>query len=162
MKPMAKLAMVLVTVLGCVGCDQATKMGAQNVLQGQAPVTLLNGFFNFVYAENTGAMLNLGSKLPEHLRFTLLVLFVGLFLIAAVAFVFVKPLNKATVFAISLIVGGGIGNLIDRLFHNGSVIDFMLIKLGGLQTGIFNVADIAIMLGTIILFFTFTKHETNS
>jgi signal peptidase II len=58
------------------------------------------------------------------------------------------------VIAISLIVGGGISNLIDRLIRDGSVIDFMVIRMGPLESGIFNVADIAIMLGTCMLVFS--------
>jgi signal peptidase II len=160
MKHITKLAIVLITVLGCVGCDQTTKVGAQSFLQGRSPIVFLGGFFNFTYAENTGAMLNFGSCLSQNLRFALLVIFVGIVLLATTAFVLLKPLNKITVFAISLILGGGVGNLIDRLIHNGSVVDFMLIKVGGVQTGIFNVADVAITTGTIILCILFVQSES--
>lgn len=48
-------------------------------------------------------------------------------------------------------LGGGISNLTDRIFNDGRVIDFMNIGLGGLRTGIFNVADICVMAGTSLL-----------
>lgn len=151
MKEFSRLAVLVLTVLGCVGCDQSAKIGAQGFLRGHAPMSFFDGLFNFVYAENTGAMLSIGGRLPEGLRFAFFVLFVGLVLVAAIAFVLVKPLNKSTVVAVSLVVGGGISNVIDRLVHGGSVVDFMLIKIGSLQTGIFNVADMAITLGTCVL-----------
>ena len=53
----------------------------------------------------------------------------------------------------SLIIGGGVGNLLDRLFHDGHVIDFLRIGVGGLRTGLFNLADAAIVLGLIGLLF---------
>jgi len=54
---------------------------------------------------------------------------------------------------LSLIVAGGLGNLMDRLLHHGAVIDFMNIDLGGLRTGVFNIADVAIVVGAGMLIF---------
>jgi signal peptidase II len=53
--------------------------------------------------------------------------------------------------ALALFLGGGIGNLIDRLTNDGRVIDFMHIGFGFLRTGIFNVADMALMTGVVLL-----------
>jgi signal peptidase II len=129
-------------------------MLAQSHLRGHASVSLFDSIFYFVYAENAGAMLGIGGGLPESTRFILFVLFVGILLVAAIVFVLLKTLHNVTVFAISLVVGGGISNLIDRLIHNGLVIDFMLIKMGSLESGIFNVADLVIILGTCLLCFS--------
>jgi signal peptidase II len=154
MKLLSRLSTLLITALTCVGLDQSTKMLAHNHLQGHSSLSLFYRTFNFVYAENTGTMLGIGSGLPESLRFLFFVIVVGIALIVATAFVLLKPLNNLTVVAISLVVGGGISNLIDRLMRSGYVIDFMLIKIGPIESGIFNVADIAITLGTCILLFT--------
>jgi len=104
-------------------------------------------------------MLGIGSSFPENIRFLIFVLFVGILLVAAITYALVKPLHNITVLAISLVVGGGISNLIDRLIHNGSVIDFLLIKIGSLESGIFNVADIAITLGICMLLLSFIKSK---
>lgn len=56
-----------------------------------------------------------------------------------------------------LILAGGFGNLYDRAINDGRVVDFMLLQLGPLQTGIFNVADIAIMAGLFGFFFISSK-----
>lgn len=55
--------------------------------------------------------------------------------------------------ALSLFIGGGTSNLLDRLLHGGYVVDFINIGIGPVRTGIFNVADVAISLGMILLVF---------
>lgn len=152
MKLISRMAVLSVITLSCVGCDQSTKVLAQNILRGQSSVSYFDGLLSFVYAENVGAMLSLGSTLPESLRFILFVLLVGVVLAAAILYILFKPLNASTVMGVSLAVGGGLSNLIDRLYRDGSVIDFMVIKIGSLESGIFNVADVAITLGVCILY----------
>ncbi len=107
--------------------------------------------FSLVYAENPGIMLGIGSTLPEDLRFTLFVLFVGMLLVAAIVFALSKPRATMTMVALSLVVGGGVSNVIDRFINHGSVIDFLVVRVGSLESGIFNVADIAITLGVSVL-----------
>jgi signal peptidase II len=68
-------------------------------------------------------------------------------------------LPHATTVALSLIAGGGLSNLIDRIAYGGYVIDFLNIGLGGLRTGIFNIADVAIMVGAISLIVRSLRHE---
>ena len=61
----------------------------------------------------------------------------------------------------ALIVGGGFSNLIDRLFHNGAVVDFLNIGIGKVRTGIFNLADVAIMAGIgLLLIEAWRREET--
>lgn len=60
---------------------------------------------------------------------------------------FVKEIPPLSVISWSLVLSGGIGNLLDRLLHDGRVIDFMNVGIGSLRTGIFNVADVCIMIG---------------
>lgn len=59
-------------------------------------------------------------------------------------------LSSFAVASSALIIGGGLSNLIDRIINQGAVIDFMNIGVGSLRTGIFNVADVAIMVGMFI------------
>lgn len=148
---LSRLLVLSIITLGSIGLDQCTKMGAKTHLQGHASISFLHDIIHFVYAENPGTMLGIGSGLPENMRFVFFVLFIGIVLLVASAFVLFKPLQQATVLATSLIVGGGVSNLIDRLIHDGSVIDFMLIRIGSLESGIFNTADIAITLGACTL-----------
>ena len=154
-----RFAVLSINIFTCVSCDQGTKMVAKSYLLGHSSISFFDRTFNLVYAENAGTLLGIGSKLPESMRFIIFVLFVGIVLVAGIAFVLLKPLHNGTVVAISMVVGGGISNLIDRLIHNGSVIDFMLIKIGSLESGIFNVADLAITLGMCILFLSFVTQK---
>ena len=69
---------------------------------------------------------------------------------------FTSGLDKLFIVGLTFIIGGGIGNMIDRVLY-GSVTDFMLIDLGLVKTGIFNAADVSVMIGTgMILLHTLT------
>lgn len=52
---------------------------------------------------------------------------------------------------LSLICGGGVSNLLDRVMFGGTVVDFVMLKLGGYRTGVFNLADVAISLGAVLV-----------
>jgi signal peptidase II len=86
-------------------------------------------------------------------RFWLLIVLVSAALVAALRFVWVSPEmnHPASVLGVSLMVGGGLSNLLDRLMYDGAVVDFMHMGVGRLRTGVFNVADVAIMAGPAVL-----------
>jgi len=147
-----RLILVLVALTGCVGCDQGTKILAERALAGAAPVSLLGGMVRLTYTENAGAFLSLGAGLPESLRFSVFVVLVA-FGLAALLFVTLADgrLTTTQVAALSLLTGGGLSNLADRVANHGAVVDFMNLGIGRLRTGIFNVADVAIMGGAVLL-----------
>jgi signal peptidase II len=136
-----------------VGCDQATKVLARDSLKNLRTFSYFKHTIVFQYAENTGAFLSLGSALPENLRFWIFTIAVGLFLMFTLGLLFRKNnMDKGTTLALTLLTGGGIGNLIDRLLR-GSVTDFIHIGWGPIRTGVFNVADVAIVAGILIYVF---------
>lgn len=139
----------------CVILDQATKFIAQTELKGHVAQSYLGNIFRLEYAENPGAFLSLGAHLPAGLRFWLLTALTGVFLLGVIIYLFTHPkLDRATHHGLVLVTGGGVSNLLDRIFReNGNVVDFLNVGIGSLRTGIFNIADMAIMLGVIILFF---------
>ncbi len=157
MKLLLRLSVLLLCMLACVGFDQITKIKAQNLLRGHSSISYFDGLLHFVYAENAGTLLGIGSGLQEDMRYILFVLLIGAVLMAVFIFVLVKPMHPANVLALSLIVSGGGSNLIDRVVRDGAVIDFILIKVGRLETGIFNIADIAITLGVCALCLSLIK-----
>jgi signal peptidase II len=57
------------------------------------------------------------------------------------------------VLGFALVLGGGLSNLLDRILKDGRVIDFMMLKFGGMQTAIFNFADVMIIMGISVLLF---------
>jgi len=108
--------------------------------------------FRLQYAENTGAFLSFGASLPEPWRHVVLTLLVSIFLTALLAYLlFKRGLPQEYIFCLALVCGGGIGNLTDRVLHDGRVVDFLNVGIGSLRTGIFNVADMAITTGAILL-----------
>ncbi len=158
----ARSAIILFILALNIGCDQVSKVIVRKDLPDNQEIKYLGGFFSLVKMENTGAFLSLGDSLGGPVHFILLVLLPILAISAALIYIFYKTdLNKYTVFAIILIIGGGAGNLYDRVKY-GSVTDFMHIGLnsGFLQTGVFNVADMSIMAGMfIILIRSFLNRE---
>lgn len=150
-----KLYVILLIMLTCVGCDQITKSIAKDTLRMSPPRTYLSETFRLQYAENTGAFLSLGSGLPKVVRTWLFTFLSGGLLIGLLLYMLMsRDLNRQHIFALSMILGGGFSNLIDRMLHDGRVVDFMNMGIGNVRTGIFNFADVLIMsgMGLIILF----------
>ena len=129
-----------------IALDQITKYTAKPLLQGQGSYSYLADTWRFVYSENTGAFLGLGAELSAGLRTLIFTVMVSLFLVALTVYTLRAALPRWHQIGAALLLGGGIGNLIDRVLL-GYVIDFMNAGIGGLRTGIFNVADMAILLG---------------
>lgn len=156
-----RVLILLLLLLPLVGCDQFSKVQAVNYLMGSQPISYLNGFLVLTYHENPGAFLSLGASLPHETRTIIFSAFVTLFLLAVFAYLCLKPLPNASFIVGPLILAGGIGNVYDRLTNTGRVIDFVLLQLGPLHTGVFNLADVFIMLGVFLAAFFSTKWGKN-
>ncbi len=144
---MHRLFLVCSLLFLTVGCDQVTKVVARDALKNLRTFSFFSNTVVFQYAENPGAFLSLGAELPDAARFWIFTIAVSLFLGFSLFLLFQKNnMDKWTILALSLLTGGGIGNLIDRMFH-GKVTDFVHIGYGSMRTGIFNVADVAIVAG---------------
>lgn len=152
-----KVLMVCVVLFTTLGCDQATKRIAIETLKPPQDYPaverrVIGEFFVLKYAENTGAFLSLGSTLPDGPRFWLLTVFTGAILAGLSVILWRNAhLEVYEVAAMALLLSGGTGNLIDRVFRDGTVVDFMILSLGTLRTGVFNVADVAVMAGIFLL-----------
>jgi signal peptidase II len=144
--------LVLQIILACIVVDQATKWLAKKYLAPDGFISFAGDTFRFQYAENTGAFLSFGSSLPEPWRHILLTILVGFFLMGLLAYlIFSRTLPWHYTASLSLVCGGGLSNLIDRLAYDGRVVDFLNTGIGSVRTGIFNVADMAITAGVILL-----------
>lgn len=153
--------LLLFAVLGLsVGCDQATKQLANATLKGEPMRSYLGDTFRFTWATNDGAFLSLGANLPDSLRFALLTVAVGGLLLGIVVFTATSTkLHSGQVSGYAMIAGGGLSNWIDRARNDGSVVDFMNMGIGRLRTGVFNVADLAILVGIGFLLYSGWKHD---
>lgn len=158
---LAKRMIVIVFVsLACASCDQGTKLLASSYLPKNEMVSYFNDTVRIGYIENTGAFLGLGSSLPENIRFMIFTVLAGLFLVSLFIYVaYNSNLNLITVASCSLIFSGGASNLYDRIANEGAVIDFLNVGVGVVRTGVFNLADMAIMLGGILLFLAHSKYR---
>ena len=144
------IRLVLLIAIGAtIGGDRVTKHVAAATLSEGPSRSLLDDTFRLEYAENTGGFLSLGADWPRPVRTAVFVagnaLLLALFVVAMR-----QGWPTPTLFGLALLVGGGVSNLLDRIIH-GTVIDFMNVGFGPLRTGIFNVADMAIMLGAGIV-----------
>ena len=159
---MKRLTMIFLLLFVCVGCDQSTKYTAKHFLEGQQTLSYMGDIFRLSYTENIGAFLSLGAGMPENIRQTIFVVLVSIFLVGFLLFVIhSKKLNSFAVSSSVLMIGGGLGNLIDRIINKGAVIDFMNIGIGPIRTGIFNVADLAIMSGVLMFAAFYAKKPYN-
>jgi len=146
-----KLFILFIILVVVVAIDQWTKVLAIEYFKGKAALIYLGGLFQFVYAENPGAFLGMGGDLSRSLRFVIFGLFVAVGLLVMLWSIIKNHMPTKDVLAYSFILGGGIGNVIDRLTHdNGHVVDFMFMDFGFARTGVFNVADMAIVLGFVL------------
>lgn len=143
----------LALVLACTaGCDQTTKHLARTKLDRFDSVFLMGGWGELRLAENPGAFLSLGDSLSPALR--TLVFTVGTSLGLLALFIYLlrqPPITRWTFAGLALVLAGGGSNLIDRITRQGLVTDFITLHCGPLQTGVFNIADLAVMIGLTIL-----------
>jgi len=137
-------------ILTTIGCDRFTKHLASTRLADAPPRSFLGDTFRLEYAENTGAFLSLGSTLPDTVRTGLLTFGVALGLIVVAVVALKKRWVGWPLAGAALIWAGGVSNLVDRAIQ-GRVVDFMNVGLGSLRTGIFNVADVAILGGAVLI-----------
>lgn len=125
--------------------DQLTKAWAVNSLQGQPPVEVIGTLLQWSFATNSGAAFSFGSG--STWVFTIF----ATIIIAAVLYVTPKVTNRWWAVSLGLILGGGAGNLIDRIFREpgigqGHVIDFIRVP----NWPVFNIADMAVVTGAIL------------
>lgn len=157
---------ILLFCLSCtifIGCDRVTKTIAKDNLVYGEPISYFHDTFRLQYVENTGAALSMGDNLPDAVSFWLLSIFPLGVLVALFVYVIIRlnKMNKWMLMSFSLIIAGGLGNIIDRIMNDRHVSDFMNIGIYNVRSGIFNVADICITAGVIGLFIAYrTEKET--
>lgn len=152
MKPRHRVCLIVLTLAACVGCDQQTKSLAGEYLRGKDTVSYLADTVRLDYTENPGAFLSLGASLPAEWRTAAFTVGVGAGLAAILFYALMAAKSGfAQVLGLSLICGGGLGNLVDRVINGGTVRDFLNVGLGPARTGVFNFADVALMTGCVLL-----------
>ena len=151
MKVTHRLLLASVVLVCFVSCDQVTKIMARSHLRSEPSLSCLGDMVRLTYAENPGGFLSLGASLPSEVRTWLFVPFTAVLLLGVgVMLVRDGTISTTKTIGLSLIAAGGVGNLIDRVAF-GTVRDFLNVGIGPLRTGVFNVADLAITTGVVLL-----------
>ena len=144
-------------VLLLVLSDCATKRWASEQLIEHVPRPVLGDLVQFTLTHNTGAAT--GISLGEYSRVGFSVLTVGALVLLFQLYRRAHAHDLRTAVAVAAIVGGAIGNLLDRLRWSGGVVDFIDLGIGNSRFWVFNVADMAVTCGAIALAWVLWKQE---
>lgn len=143
----------LLIAVAVVLLDRLTKLAVAKDLTLHDSIQVIPGFFRITHVENTGAAFGLFADSPSEWKIAILVLFSVIALVIVSALLWRNShVMTMTGIGLSLILGGALGNLWDRLMH-GRVVDFLLFYIGQYQWPAFNAADSAIVIGAGLLVF---------
>ncbi len=158
---------IAVLIIANIAVDQITKVIVRtSMIKGhQGKIDVVKDYFQLIWVENEGAFLGLGSDMNPTLRLLFLLILPTIVLGYVIYYIIkTKELDKLSLIAFCCIIGGGIANVFDRIVF-GEVTDFFYINLGGIfKTGIFNMADLSVTSGMIMLLFSsfFGKKKTQA
>ena len=147
-----KILLLALLVITCTGCDLTTKWIAQNHLKHSAPINIVNNYLELRYTENTAIAFSMLSSIEPNIR-QWIIYSLSLIAITFLCVLIWKVRNDSMfwLFSLMLVLSGAIGNLSERLMR-GYVIDFIhLHYYDKWSWPIFNVADILITCGAILL-----------
>ena len=138
----------IIIIAACVGLDQLSKYFVQTKLQELGSVPIIENVFHLTYARNTGAAF---SILRDKQLLLILFTFLAIAMLIGLLFKNVKLSGHTLVnYSLAFIIGGAIGNLVDRMRLN-YVIDFFDFRI--INFAIFNVADMFVVCGAVLLGF---------
>jgi signal peptidase II len=152
----------LLIAIAIVALDRLTKWAIVKTIVLEDAVSIIPGFFRLTHLENTGAAFSLFAGSTSPFKTALLVTF-SLAALAVVAFLLWRSRNdyNITTLSLSLILGGAVGNLWDRL-ADGMVTDFLDFYVGIHHWPPFNIADSAIVVGALLLLSRMLRNETTT
>jgi signal peptidase II len=145
---------LIIFILGAIvviTLDQITKAAITEKLFMYGSHNVIDGFFNLVYVTNPGAAFGFLAGAPEIFRY---LFFIGITVLAILLIIYYilksKSQDVLIVISLTLIFGGAVGNLIDRI-RFGAVVDFLDFYIGTWHWPAFNVADSAISVGAVLM-----------
>lgn len=145
--------MILLLVTCNVGCDQVSKFIVRREVSYSDRISVFKDYVTIIKVENAGAFLSVGTALPVYIKFIFLTILPILVIFYALYWLITNTGSQNLVVVGScFLIGGGMGNLFDRL-RFGSVTDFFHIDFVLFQTGVFNMADVSIVFGISLILF---------
>jgi len=150
MKIFRRGVLLCLLVAGTAGCDRVTKHLALTTLAGMPEQSYLGDTIRLDYHENPGGFLSTGANWRPGVRTAVFQIANGLLLLGTLILALKFKWSRLAGAGFMMFLAGGVSNLVDRIAM-GRVIDFLNIGVGPVRTGIFNVADVAIMAGIGLL-----------
>ena len=151
------MSLIIILVLSCFFFDRISKILVITNMSVFDSFEVINNFFSITYARN------FGSAFSSFRGGRYIFIMVAILVIVAL-FIFLKnnlkKINILDKICVSLILGGSLGNLLDRIIY-GYVIDFLDFNILGYNYPIFNFADSFIVVGTIILLINSIRNDVN-
>lgn len=141
---------LLLIVFATIGCDRVTKHVASATIAGEPGQSFFADTVRLEYVENRGAFLSLGADWPSPVRAGVFIVGNAIALVALTVMAWRLRWSGTLLLGAALFVAGGVSNLLDRVVY-GAVVDFLNVGVGPMRTGIFNVADIALLVGAVIV-----------
>ncbi len=155
-------ALYLLIALVIVLLDRWTKHMVAQRISLYSHIQIIPGFFRLTHTENTGAAFSLFADSPAPWKTALLITFSGIALVVVSVLLWKNHhAHLATGIGLSLIMGGALGNLWDRLAR-GRVVDFLLFYFRRYQWPVFNLADSAIVVGAGLLVLEILFHKSGA
>lgn len=156
---------IILLVISSICCDQVSKSIVRKNVGYNTQINLLSDYVILTKVENTGAFLGLGDSIPRPWYIILMIILPILVIAYIIYYIFKKDsYSVLTVAGISLLIGGGLGNIVDRILY-GSVTDFLRFDFIIFHTGILNLADVSVTTGLFIILFdniiNRKKHQVN-
>jgi signal peptidase II len=160
---LSRTTFIAILIVFNIAIDQISKIWVRANVEPFSEASIIGDIFSLHNVENTGAFLGMGSDLNPTLKILLLLILPVIVLgLVVVHIIRDKSIDKLSLIGFCCIIGGGLANVYDR-FAYGSVTDFLHIDLGGkLRTGIFNIADMSVSTGMILILaasFIYRKHK---
>lgn len=152
-----KIALYLSLTLGLIAIDQITKYIVERTLRLYDPVPVLGDFFRLTYIFNRGAAF--GIHLGEWSRVAFSILPVVAAVLLFLMYRQTPWSDRTRLISIALVTGGAIGNLIDRVRSSRGVVDFFDVGFGTMRWPVFNVADIGVTIGALLLAVSLWREE---
>ena len=160
-KNIIRIILILLVITANIGCDQFSKKIVKRSVLPYETIRVLNDQLTVTRVENSGAFLSAGDAMSKTSKQIFLTLIPIIAMILGLVYLFLKPVSGNMLIGLCFVIGGGFGNLFDRIMY-GSVTDFLFVKVGIFETGIFNLADVSIMTGMLFIFIQFFTRNGRS
>ena len=150
---------LIILILFNIGIDQYSKKIVREEIIPGSQTEILGKLLQLMNVENSGAFLGMGSESNPTVKLIFLLILPIVVILSVLYYLFTsKSVDRLTNVGLSCIVGGGLANLYDRFLY-GSVTDFLFMDFGIAKTGIFNLADLSVTTGMILILLSTFKEK---